>query len=32
MDKEIAIPFEQGNLQKEELLKLYEAILLPRMI
>jgi 2-oxoisovalerate dehydrogenase E1 component len=32
MDKEIAIPFEQGNLQKEELLKLYEAILLPRLI
>ncbi len=32
MDKEIAIPFEQGNLTKEEVLKLYEAILLPRMI
>ena len=32
MDKEIAIPFKQGNLTKEELLKLYEAILLPRMI
>ncbi len=32
MDKEIAIPFEQGNLPKEEVLKLYEAILLPRMI
>ncbi len=32
MDKEIAIPFEQGNLTKKEVLKLYEAILLPRMI
>ncbi len=32
MAKEIAIPFKQGNLTKEELLKLYEAILLPRMI
>ncbi len=32
MEKEIAIPFEQGNLTKEEVMKLYAAILLPRMI
>ncbi|MEN9333115.1 MAG: hypothetical protein RLY35_295 [Bacteroidota bacterium] len=32
MEKEIAIPFAQGNLTKEEVMKLYAAILLPRMI
>ena len=32
MEKEIAIRFEQGNLTKEEVMKLYAAILLPRMI
>jgi 2-oxoisovalerate dehydrogenase E1 component len=32
MEKEIAIRFEQGNLTKEEVMKLYTAILLPRMI
>lgn len=32
MATEIRIPFQQGSLTKEELLKLYDAILLPRQI
>jgi 2-oxoisovalerate dehydrogenase E1 component len=32
MATEIRIPFQQGSLSKEELLRLYDAILLPRQI